>query len=654
MRKLLTLLLFTIPFLAIGQIGIYPQATASGTDTYTATVSGLTSYQANQRFTIKFTNANTGASTLTLTPLAAVPIKENGSTALAAGRIGANSIKLLIYDGTNFQIVGDGIGSSGDALVSNPLSQFASTTSTQLAGVLSDESGTGTVVFSSVTDGKQASLVSGTNIKTINGSSVLGSGNLSIGGLYPATNRQTTDYTLVLADDGKTVEMNSAGSVNLTVPANASVAFPTYTQISIAQYGAGQVSILAAGGVTLRSSSGALTTSGQYSVVVIYKIGTNEWYVWDGTPSSILSPTYGGTGVNNGSKTITLGGNLTTTGAFNTDIAVTGSNTITFPNASITVARSDAAQTFTGVQTFSSAPVFSSSFTLPNGTIGTTQSASDNSTKVATTAYVDAAVGGGATSWSLASGGTLSGANTIIGTTTNTLKFRFNALGTTQTNGAGLLFANETAAANGAQQISPSAVFEGQGWGSGANTSQPVRYAMYTIPLQNTTNPLGTFVIASSINGGAYSTLLTFGSGANATATFTAGVTAGTGSFYSWSGRCNVTSPSTSAITFNQSSGSANAILNAGTLVLGYAAKTGTYAITTSDHFIECTSGSFTVTLPTAVGVPGKIYVIDNSGAGTITIATTSSQTIDGSAPGTLAGGVKLTVYSNGANWRTY
>lgn len=39
------------------------------------------------------------------------------------------------------------ISSGGDALTSNPLSQFAATTSSQLAGVLSDESGTGAAVF---------------------------------------------------------------------------------------------------------------------------------------------------------------------------------------------------------------------------------------------------------------------------------------------------------------------------------------------------------------------------------------------------------------------------------------------------------------------------------------------------------------------------
>lgn len=42
---------------------------------------------------------------------------------------------------------GNGSSSSGNALTSQPLSQFASTTSLQLAGVISDETGTGQLVF---------------------------------------------------------------------------------------------------------------------------------------------------------------------------------------------------------------------------------------------------------------------------------------------------------------------------------------------------------------------------------------------------------------------------------------------------------------------------------------------------------------------------
>lgn len=82
-----------------------------------------------------------------------------------------------------------------------------------------------------------------------------------------------------------------------------------------------------------------------------------------------------------------------------------------------------------------------------------------------------------------------------------------------------------------------------------------------------------------------------------------------------------------------------------------YTAQTSTYAILATDCTVDCTSGSFTVTLPTAVGATGKIYNIKNSGAGTITVATTSAQTVDGATPPTLTAGVNLTVQSTGANW---
>lgn len=85
----------------------------------------------------------------------------------------------------------------------------------------------------------------------------------------------------------------------------------------------------------------------------------------------------------------------------------------------------------------------------------------------------------------------------------------------------------------------------------------------------------------------------------------------------------------------------------------GYVAKTANYTLTTNDYTVNCTANSFTLTLPTAVGFTGQIYNLKNSGTGTITVATTSSQTIDGKASGviTLAQRECLTVQSDGANW---
>ena len=70
-------------------------------------------------------------------------------------------------------------------------------------------------------------------------------------------NTQTDSYTLVLTDAGKIVEMNKATANNLTVPPNSSVAFPIGTQIDLAQYGAGQTTLVQGSGVTVRSSGGS-------------------------------------------------------------------------------------------------------------------------------------------------------------------------------------------------------------------------------------------------------------------------------------------------------------------------------------------------------------------------------------------------------------
>lgn len=86
-----------------------------------------------------------------------------------------------------------------------------------------------------------------------------------------------------------------------------------------------------------------------------------------------------------------------------------------------------------------------------------------------------------------------------------------------------------------------------------------------------------------------------------------------------------------------------------------YVAKTANYTATATDFTIECTANTFQVTLPTAVGISGRIYYVVNSGAGTITIGTTSSQTFVNVTltPTTLTMSTVGTtaVQSNGANW---
>lgn len=116
--------------------------------------------------------------------------------------------------------------------------------------------------------------------------------------------------------------------------------------------------------------------------------------------------------------------------------------------------------------------------------------------------------------WLLASGGILTGANTITGTSVNTIKYVFDSLGVTQTNGAGLWMANTTAATVGNQQISPSLVLEGQGWKTDATAgSQSVKFSIDVLTAQGTSAPTGGLKIRSSINNGAYVDRLTIDSG---------------------------------------------------------------------------------------------------------------------------------------------
>lgn len=63
------------------------------------------------------------------------------------------------------------------------------------------------------------------------------------------------------------------------------------------------------------------------SLTSVGTITTGNWN------ASLISPQYGGTGVNNAAKTITLGGNIITSGAFNTTLTATNTTTVTLPTS---------------------------------------------------------------------------------------------------------------------------------------------------------------------------------------------------------------------------------------------------------------------------------------------------------------------------------
>jgi len=88
-----------------------------------------------------------------------------------------------------------------------------------------------------------------------------------------------------------------------------------------------------------------------------------------------------------------------------------------------------------------------------------------------------------------------------------------------------------------------------------------------------------------------------------------------------------------------------------GSPLMSYVEKTATYTITASDYTINCTANTFTVTLPTAVGITGRVYNIKNSGTGEITVEGDGTETIEGELTQTLLASSNMQVQSTGSNW---
>lgn len=90
---------------------------------------------------------------------------------------------------------------------------------------------------------------------------------------------------------------------------------------------------------------------------------------------------------------------------------------------------------------------------------------------------------------------------------------------------------------------------------------------------------------------------------------------------------------------------------NLGTAVFPYTEKSGTYSLATTDYTINCTTGTFTLSLPDATTYLGKVYYIKNSGSGVITVDASGAQTIDGDLTIELNPFDCVTVQSTGSDW---
>ena len=94
-------------------------------------------------------------------------------------------------------------------------------------------------------------------------------------------NAQTgTTYTLVLADAGKLVTLDNGAAITLTVPTNATAAFPVGTVIALQQLGAGAVDVVGDTGVTINGTapgSESLTDAQYLTTAALTKHATDTW-----------------------------------------------------------------------------------------------------------------------------------------------------------------------------------------------------------------------------------------------------------------------------------------------------------------------------------------------------------------------------------------
>ena len=140
----------------------------------------------------------------------------------------------------------------------------------------------GAVTGGSLTDGT-ATLSSGalSGVTTISTSGNVTSSGGSISGFDASLNDQTgTTYSLTSSDNGKVVTLNNSNAITLTIPSGLGDGF----NCLIVQKGAGQVT-LSASGTTLINRQSHTKTAGQYAVVSIVNIGSDNIIVGGDTGS---------------------------------------------------------------------------------------------------------------------------------------------------------------------------------------------------------------------------------------------------------------------------------------------------------------------------------------------------------------------------------
>jgi hypothetical protein len=181
-----------------------------------------------------------------------------GTAILSTGEAGGTKFLREDGDGTcSWQTIAGG----GDALTSNPLSQFAATTSSQLAGVISDETGSGALVFAT----------SPTLVSPLLGTPT--SGVLTNCTGYPLDLTIVTDATAAVTLDASNcypdyIRCTSGSAVTLTLAAGQSAAVGRHWIIRQAAAGVATVSANDSTPAAI-TRNGDPSTAGQHTEIAV-------------------------------------------------------------------------------------------------------------------------------------------------------------------------------------------------------------------------------------------------------------------------------------------------------------------------------------------------------------------------------------------------
>jgi hypothetical protein len=151
--------------------------------------------------------------------------------------------------------------------------------SANLASAVSDETGTGALVFANTPTLVTPVLGTPTSGQlsncTVDGTDAVGFRNTPV-------NSQTADYTLVLADSGKTIlhAISDDNARTFTIPANSSVAYPVGTAITFVNL-INTVTIAITTDTMYLAGDGATgsRTLAAYGVASAVKVASTTWII---------------------------------------------------------------------------------------------------------------------------------------------------------------------------------------------------------------------------------------------------------------------------------------------------------------------------------------------------------------------------------------